>query len=74
MPSPLHAELAASNATGCKVCAFLATCLPGVAVDWQDELRLPVAVVGNTAVVSALKRRGVDVTEASVRRHRGRHV
>lgn len=73
MPS-LHAELAGDSKPACKMCAYLSTLSSSEAAEWQAELALPVTVVGNTAVVNALKRRNVDVTEMSVRRHRSRHV
>lgn len=71
--SVLHDELAAGP-TGCKVCTFLATLTPAEATEWQAELKLPVKVIGNTAVVLALRRRKVEVSETGVRRHRDRHV
>lgn len=69
----LHDELAGTSFT-CKVCAFLTTLPPSEAVEWGRELALPVNIIGNQAVVSAIARRGIDLTEASVRRHRSRHA
>lgn len=68
----LHDELSAT--TPCKVCAYLETLPPSEADEWARELALPVSIVGNTAVVRALSRRKVEVTETSVRRHRNRHA
>lgn len=73
MPS-LHDELAGGSAPACKVCAYLGTLTPAEAGEWHAELAKPVAVIGNTAIVNALKRRGITVTETSVRRHRSRHA
>ena len=67
----LHDELATPST--CRLCAFLAGLAPSEAAEWRAELALPVTTIGNTAVVNALIRRDVDITEASVRRHRGRH-
>lgn len=72
--STLHDELAAGSGTGCKVCHYLSGLRPADQAEWDAELRQPVKVIGNTAVVNALAKRGLDVTEAAVRRHRGRHV
>lgn len=73
MPS-LHDELRAETGEyTCKVCAYIDTLSAGEQDAWFKELASPVKVVGNTAVVNALKRRGVTVTETSVRRHRSRH-
>lgn len=71
--SGLHSELAAGSAPGCKVCAFIDGLTPSEQAEWNVELALPIKVVGNLAVERALKRRGVIVTEASVRRHRRNH-
>lgn len=71
--SGLHDELAGESTTSCKVCAFLTSLPPSLAEEWRRELALPVNIVGNTAIVRALSRRHVDVTEPSVRRHRSRH-
>lgn len=71
MPT-LHDELAVT--TGCIICNFLESLTPSAADEWRTELALPVKQVGNTAVVTALKRRNVRVTETSVRRHRSRHA
>lgn len=57
----------------CKVCAFLKSLPLAQAAEWADEMRLPVNVIGNTAVIIALRKRDVDITEASVRRHRRYH-
>ena len=70
--SSLHDELAAS--VPCKVCDYLYGLLPQERDAWVAELALPVTKVGNTAVVRALARRGVTVTETSVRRHRAKHA
>lgn len=58
----------------CKVCAFLTTLPPAQAQEWQDEMRLPVTVISHMSVMRALGRRDVDITEASVRRHRRHHL
>lgn len=69
----LHDELTADTLAPCKVCAFLSTLTPREASEWDGELARPVKEVGNTAVTRALARRGVGVTETSVRRHRAKH-
>jgi len=70
----LHDELAGDTNVPCKVCAYLATLKAAEAAEWSRELALPINTVGNTAVVTALARRGVSVTETSVRRHRAKHA
>lgn len=75
--SPLRAELVGSLKTTCKLCAFLGglpTDGPDGSTEWQAHLSLPPEVVAHARVVGALKRRGVHLDEASVRRHRAHHV
>lgn len=72
MPS-LFEELASGSAPACKVCAYLSNLAPSEQMEWHAELSKSVSQVGNTAVVTALARRGVRLTEVSVRRHRSRH-
>ena len=74
MSGSLHDELAGDTNLPCKVCSYLSTLTAAEAAEWGRELALPIKVVGNTAVVIALARRGVQVTETSVRRHRAKHV
>lgn len=74
MRGTLHSELTAGTPVGCLLCAYLSGLAPSEQEDWQRELALPVTEVGNTAVVAVLAKRGVDLTEASVRRHRKAHV
>ena len=70
----LHDELADGTQATCKLCAFLSTLDSDKnRTEWTRELALPVAVIGNISVVLALKRRGVSIEEASVRRHRKNH-
>ena len=69
----LHDELADGTQATCKLCAFLSTLDSYNRQTWARELSLPVIVIGNTSVVLALKRRGVSIEEASVRRHRKNH-
>ena len=57
----------------CKLCAYLTTLGPAERAEWQQELALPVSIVGNTAVLNALKRRGLEIEDPSVRRHRRNH-
>jgi hypothetical protein len=71
--SALHDELTAGASSACKLCAFLDQ-HPATAWEWRLELANPVSIVGNTAVVKALRSRGVDIGEASVRRHRENHA
>lgn len=72
--STLHAELVAEGPpTACRICAFISTLSPVEAADWANELRLPVSVVSNVAVVRALRKRGINLAETSVRRHRSNH-
>lgn len=72
--SGLSEELAAGSVFPCKLCAFLDAQPPATFNEWIDELKKPVTVIANVAVVRALKRRGVAITEASVRRHRANHA
>lgn len=71
--SSLSEELASGSAPACKVCAYIESLAFSEQKEWHDELSKPVSAVGNTAVVNALHRRGVILTEVSVRRHRTRH-
>lgn len=70
----LHEELTAGS-SACKVCTFLAN-LPESesAAEWVTELALPATIVSHTAVMRALRKRGVEVTESSIKRHRSNHV
>ena len=70
----LHEELASGSLPACLLCRYMTTLAPSEQTEWTVELREPVTVVGNTAVVKALKRRGVDISEAAVRRHRSNHL
>lgn len=67
-------ELVGGTTLACKLCAFLARQSPADQAEWNEALALPVKVVSNTVVVAALKRRGEDLNETSVRRHRSNHV
>lgn len=68
----LHDELAFQS-TACVLCSYLDGLDPAAAAEWRSELAQPVRVVGHTAVVNALARRNVRVSETSIRRHRRRH-
>jgi hypothetical protein len=59
---------------GCKICTYLESVAPPYAAEWDAALAKPVDVVGNTAIQTALRRRGVIVEETSVRRHRRNHT
>lgn len=72
MPS-LHAELAAGS-SGCKVCGYLNSLTPAEKAEWRAELALSVKVVPHLTVERALLKRGIEVSEASVRRHRRNHA
>ena len=69
----LHAELVERMPTSCKLCAFLRTLSPTYQQAWVSELALPASKISHLAVVAALKDRGVDIEESSVRRHRRNH-
>ncbi len=66
-------ELTAGSTTGCKLCAYLDTIPAQDRVEWDEALALPVQKVNHTTVVAVLRRRGVTLSEASVRRHRRNH-
>ena len=73
--SSLHAELVGDSKGGaCKVCTFLSRLDPATRAEWEQEIALPPTEVAHTAIVVALRRRMVSITEASVRRHRSDHV
>ena len=65
-------ELEQSTASGCRLCLYLDSLEDRE--EWDSALAQPVTKVGNTAVVKALRKRGVVLTEASVRRHRVNHA
>jgi hypothetical protein len=69
----LHDELAEPRPVMCKICTYLDTLSDEDRAEWEKELALPVASIGNMAVVYTLQRRGVFVEETSVRRHRRNH-
>jgi hypothetical protein len=69
----LHDELIGLNDHSCKVCVFLSQLSPDLEEEWVRELALPVKEIGNTAIVRALARRGIQIDETSVRRHRRNH-
>jgi hypothetical protein len=74
MPN-LHDELLGETRSGaCKLCVYLSRLDPVVRGEWQAEIALPKETVSHTAIMVALKRRGVSIEEASVRRHRSNHV
>ena len=69
----LREELTGGGIAQCRLCQFLRTLESPDADEWRAVLREPVSVIAHTSVVTALTRRGVDITETSVRRHRARH-
>lgn len=71
----LHDELVARTKaiSRCKVCRFLAGASALDAAEWRNELALDVNTISHVAVTEALRRRDVDISERSVRRHRGGH-
>lgn len=74
MPS-LHEELVGESVGGaCKVCTFLSRLDPLTRSEWEQEIALPVTTISHAAIVVAMKRRGLSIEEASVRRHRRNHV
>jgi hypothetical protein len=78
MPS-LHDELIAEKGGACKVCTYLSRLDPIEAAEWEVEIARPNPKgtgydIPNTALVVALRRRKVNIEEASVRRHRLNHV
>jgi len=70
----LHEELTGGGVAQCRLCQFLRSLSLIEAAEWKAELREPVSVIAHVSVVNALARRGVDITETSVRRHRARHA
>ena len=71
----LHAELVEETKGGaCRVCTYVLGLPPLDQAVWTTEIALPLTIVSHMALVVALKRRGVSITEASVRRHRSNHV
>lgn len=74
MPT-LHDELVGESVRGaCKVCTFLSRLDPATRAEWEREVSLPVETISHAAIVVAMKRRGTNIEEASVRRHRRNHV
>lgn len=74
MPS-LHDELLADSRKGaCKVCTFLSRLPAAERAEWEQEIAQPIKVITHAAIVVALRRRSVNIEEASVRRHRSNHV
>lgn len=72
--SKLHEELAGGSVPSCKVCAYLATLPAEQATEWQHEMALPISVIRHQAILTALRNRGLELEETSVRRHRRNHV
>jgi len=70
----LHERLTETPTAACKVCAYILSLSQREQVEWQVELLLPLHVVSNMSIVRELKKHGVSVDEASVRRHRRNHV
>lgn len=61
---------------GCKLCEFLSALPEGGddgRANWTAQLARPVKTIGHLSVARALIRRGVPITETSVRRHRENH-
>jgi hypothetical protein len=72
MPS-LHEELVGERGRACKVCTFLSRLDPVTRSEWESEIALPITEISHAAIVVALRRRGLSIEEASVRRHRRNH-
>jgi len=71
----LHDELVGDTKGGaCKLCTYLHSLPPTERAEWIAEIKLPKEAVSHTAIMVALKRRGISIEEASVRRHRANHV
>jgi hypothetical protein len=67
-------ELWLETFTPCKLCTYLEAQSAATRDEWNHALALPVDEVSHMAVVAVLKRRGLILTEASVRRHRRNHT
>ena len=76
MANSLHEELLHESGKGgaCKICSYLHTLDAATRAEWAKEIALPHEVVSHMALVVVLKRHGVSIEEASVRRHRNNHV
>lgn len=73
--SRLHDELVGDTRGGaCKVCTYLHSLDAPTRAEWVAEIALPREIVSHAALVVALKRRGISIEEASVRRHRSNHT
>jgi hypothetical protein len=73
----LHQQLLSKTHTPCKLCAFLRRLDASSARQWRAELARPIrgrGAISHMAVVDALRDRGIEVDEASVRRHRRNHA
>jgi len=61
------------DSSQCRICTFLLGLSDEDREQWRKGLSFSTDAVSHANVVRALARRGVYLTEASVRRHRARH-
>ena len=61
------------DSSQCRICTFLLGLSQEDRAEWQKGLAFSTDSVSHSNVVRALARRGVYLTEASVRRHRRNH-
>ncbi|HET7070144.1 MAG TPA: hypothetical protein VFI40_04925 [Nocardioides sp.] len=73
---PLSQELAEDQrlGTSCLLCSFVARQPRAEEEEWHTALAQPVTVVSHASILRALHRRGVAITEGSVKRHRRNHA
>lgn len=69
----LAEELAAESGPSCKLCFYVAHLPADEKADWEGALAEPPARIGHTAVMRVLRKRGIYLSEAAVRRHRANH-
>jgi hypothetical protein len=58
----------------CHICTWVKAQPIPVQEEWHTELAKPAEVVSHMSVLRALERRGVDVIESGVKRHRRNHA
>ena len=72
----LAQELADDQRLGssCLLCTYIRSLPVGDQAEWHAELARPATVVSHASVLRALEKRGVAITESSVKRHRRHHA
>lgn len=70
----LHEELVNESIAQCRICSWLQLQPQADQEEWRAELAQPVSVISHASVQRALKKRGVNLSNSAVHRHRANHT